>query len=126
MLQEILSPTRFSELSNKASQEFKTPLDENTIPIGRVVYRDSGLETAENLKKYYIKNLKTGASGRIANTFKCKLCSKTMRQFCNMKSHIRMHLDLKPYACSLCGKSFTTSSNCKTHLRTRACLKYSS
>ena len=55
MLDEILSPTRISEPSTKAEQELKAPLDEHTIPIGRVVFRDSGLETAENLKKYYTK-----------------------------------------------------------------------
>ena len=100
-----------------------------TMPLSNepahVVFKDSGLETMENLKQYYTVQKLPGRQpcGRKNKLFKCKLCDKTALQFCNMKSHLRKHLNLKPYCCSICGKGFTTASNCKFHLKAKPCLK---
>ena len=95
-------------------------LEDEYVPLvplstepAHVVFKDSGLETEENLRQYYtvLRYVSRQPNSRSAHIFKCNICSKTTRQFCNFKSHVRTHLDLKPYCCSICGKGFTTSSN---------------
>ena len=120
-------PLNTSVMSSDWELVQEDPMQYNTknLEPGKVIFRDSGLETDENLRQYYTVQRYVSRSGanRSAHIFKCNICSKSTRQFCNFKSHIRTHLDLKPYCCSICGKGFTTSSNCKFHLKTKTCLK---
>ena len=89
-----------------------------------VLFNANNMETNRDLTRYYTKIQAEGELGEPSTTiFKCNVCGKGWKQFCNFKCHLRIHLNLKPYSCSLCGKGFTTISNCKHHLKTKTCLK---
>ena len=53
-------------------------------------------------------------------SFPCSFegCAKKFNLISNLKVHMRIHRDEKPYACLLgCGKSFRTNGNMQDHVR---------
>ena len=92
---------------------------------GNVNYTESEFESPDNVSKYYTAIfVHIGHRKRDNIFYKCNICGKSQRLLCNFKSHLRTHLNIRPYSCSLCGKTFTTSSNCKMHIESKACHKY--
>ena len=49
--------------------------------------------------------------------FSCSWCIKSFRKKHNLKRHLKVHTEEKPYNCSLCDKSFADSERLKIHLR---------
>ena len=87
------------------------------------IFKDNGVETTNNVMRYCIrKNYISKKTGCVnTDVFECKICHKQMRQLCNFKSHLRVHLNLKPFKCSTCGKGFATRSNCNHHMKKAVC-----
>ena len=73
-------------------------------------------------KRYYVKQRNYNSNGELSKcTYKCLICTREITQHCNVRNHIRMHLNIRPFSCSNCGKAFSTYSNCKYHIRKRVC-----
>ncbi|KAL3284856.1 hypothetical protein HHI36_018995 [Cryptolaemus montrouzieri] len=49
--------------------------------------------------------------------FKCSVCLKYFRQKQQLKSHMNIHLNLKPYQCQYCKKHFRQLTNLHVHVR---------
>ena len=47
----------------------------------------------------------------------CDVCEKRFTQASNLKRHMRIHTNERPYECDVCEKRFTTSSNLQRHVR---------
>jgi hypothetical protein len=48
-------------------------------------------------------------------TFQCPLCPKRFTRKHNLKAHLRMHANEKPFVCNECGLSFARSNDSKRH-----------
>lgn len=48
-------------------------------------------------------------------TFQCTLCPKRFTRAYNLRSHLRVHTDQRPFCCSICGKTFVRQHDCKRH-----------
>lgn len=53
-----------------------------------------------------------------ANRFTCLVpdCRKEFKKVANMRDHIRVHTDEKPFGCEVCGAHFSQRSNLNKHL----------
>ncbi|KAL6927290.1 hypothetical protein ACO0SA_003588 [Hanseniaspora valbyensis] len=60
---------------------------------------------------------KTGGKTKKVNRFPCAICSKPFNRFDALKTHMNMHLGLKPFNCKVCGKSFNAKQNMLRHER---------
>ena len=49
----------------------------------------------------------------------CDVCEKRFRDSYNLKKHVHIHTNEKPYECDVCEKRFTQSGNLKRHTRTQ-------
>ena len=87
------------------------------------IFDDNGAESAANIRRYCVRKHYISKKTGCVNTdvFECKICHKKMRQLCNFKSHLRVHLNLKPFKCPTCGKGFATRSNCNHHMKKAVC-----
>ena len=45
----------------------------------------------------------------------CSVCFKRFKKMCNLKQHLRIHTDDKPFQCPICDKAFSQKSNLKKH-----------
>jgi len=53
--------------------------------------------------------------------FKCPytdICNHVAKHRHNLRNHIRIHTDEKPFVCDICGRGFNIQSNCKKHMLT--------
>lgn len=48
-------------------------------------------------------------------TFSCQLCSKQFCRAYNLRSHLRTHIDDRPFVCTICGKAFAREYERKWH-----------
>ena len=48
---------------------------------------------------------------------RCKKCYKTYTSKGNLKAHVKLHFNLRPYACPVCKQKFNNSSNMKVHAK---------
>ena len=65
-------------------------------------------------------DLKSGKSiprGRAKKVHECKICGKKISVLSNLKVHMRIHTNEKPYACEECDKKFRESGQLKSHQR---------
>jgi hypothetical protein len=51
------------------------------------------------------------------NMFRCPTCDRTFNRMYNLKSHIKTHLNHRPFACHLCHQSFTRNHDLTRHVR---------
>ena len=49
--------------------------------------------------------------------FPCNTCHMSFKQQSHLRRHERIHTGEKPFACSLCDKSYTRSDRLKDHMR---------
>ncbi|MCP3666225.1 MAG: hypothetical protein GY696_27625 [Gammaproteobacteria bacterium] len=45
------------------------------------------------------------------------MCSKCFKQPCDLKSHLRIHSDERPFKCEICAKGFRQSNHLKNHFK---------
>uniref|UniRef100_A0A3P9JPI4 C2H2-type domain-containing protein n=1 Tax=Oryzias latipes TaxID=8090 RepID=A0A3P9JPI4_ORYLA len=50
--------------------------------------------------------------------YSCEICQKTLSERCNLKMHMRIHSDERPFSCKVCRKSFGQSSYLENHMTT--------
>lgn len=50
--------------------------------------------------------------------FLCKVCNKSYLKMSNLKAHMTIHTDLKPFNCSVCDSKFTQARAYACHMRT--------
>lgn len=50
--------------------------------------------------------------------FLCKVCNKSYLKLSNLKAHMTVHTDLKPFNCSVCDSKFTQARAYVCHMRT--------
>ena len=88
-----------------------------------VVFEDNGIESEANIMRFCVRKNYISKKTGCVNTdiFECRICKKQMRQLCNFKSHLRVHLKLKPFKCPTCGRGFATRSNCNHHVQKGVC-----
>ena len=55
--------------------------------------------------------------GRKIQSFVCTVCGQKCRSASNLKVHMRIHTDERPYSCPVCHKSFRVVSNRNKHIR---------
>jgi hypothetical protein len=48
-------------------------------------------------------------------TFQCSICEKRFRRAYNLRSHLRIHTDERPFVCSMCGEAFVRICDWKRH-----------
>ena len=48
---------------------------------------------------------------------RCKKCQKTYTSKGNLKAHVKLHFNLRPFACPVCKQKFNNSSNMRVHAR---------
>ena len=49
----------------------------------------------------------------------CGVCEKRFRDSYNLKKHVHIHTNEKPYECDVCEKRFRESGNLQKHVRTQ-------
>lgn len=78
--------------------------------------------TSRHLKicKGRIPNTQVTSEGNVEEVSKCFECERKFRKKANLRLHMRVHMDKKPFLCNFCGKAFTQSSTRNVHLRTHA------
>lgn len=65
-------------------------------------------------------NPQLALEGNLEEETKCFECEKEFRKKADLRLHMRVHTDKKPFLCNFCGKAFTQSSVRNIHLRTHA------
>ena len=56
-------------------------------------------------------------SKRKRTQHECDVCEKVFRDSYNLKTHMRIHTNEKPYECDVCEKCFRTAGHLKVHMR---------
>lgn len=56
----------------------------------------------------------------MAEEIKCLECEKEFKKKADLRLHMRVHMDKKPFLCKFCGKAFTQSSTRNIHVRMHA------
>lgn len=82
-------------------------------------------QTAEGNKEMINHMLTNHTENRIESCdktagFLCKVCNKSYLKLSNLKAHMIIHTDLKPFNCSICDRKFTQARAYACHLRTHA------
>ncbi|XP_069673071.1 zinc finger protein 436-like isoform X23 [Periplaneta americana] len=49
--------------------------------------------------------------------YKCKICERKLSTKSNLKIHMRIHSDERPYTCHVCGKQFRTPKGLNRHVK---------
>lgn len=52
-----------------------------------------------------------------AENLRCKKCQKICSNKGNLKAHVRLHMNLRPFTCPVCPKTFNKKSNMRFHVR---------
>lgn len=55
-------------------------------------------------------------AGELEKTLKCEVCEKLFLCPANLKTHMIIHSEVKPYNCEICNKGFAQKNNYKLHL----------
>jgi len=115
--------TTASQGEKGSSQTMADELPQPTVEPNRLVTEDHTIETAtgslqsKHMEKMPVKLLYTTDNmGRPTSSHICPVCKKVFRTEHNLKSHMRVHSDDRPYTCYDCGDRFRTSTHLKQHM----------
>ncbi|XBW38152.1 hypothetical protein QEN19_003748 [Hanseniaspora menglaensis] len=75
------------------------------------------LEIISNDHNTTPKTKKLAHKSKKSMSFPCTICGKPFNRFDTLKTHMNMHLGLKPFRCSVCGKNFNAKQNMMRHHR---------
>lgn len=81
--------------------------------------------TCEKCGKFFISAslLKAHRYVHGERPYKCRSCRRTFRRIYDLRSHEKMHTDLKQHICEVCGRNFRNKATLELHLRVHQGLK---
>ena len=77
----------------------------------------------EDKGDYEIIHKYNSETKRMNQILQCKHCPLKFPKLCNLRDHIRIHLDSMPFTCKYCNKSFTQAGNRDRHQSKYVCMK---
>ncbi|KAH9510165.1 hypothetical protein Btru_043641 [Bulinus truncatus] len=88
----------------------KTQLNNDSIPVAESCASVSQENISENVEDHY-----RGLENSVG--FECLICGQEFRFKSFMITHVRMHLNQRPYKCEVCSKCFFTQHILKKHMQ---------
>ena len=79
---------------------------------------DDGVEQNHQMRKEETAIIAKGVK-RKRTQHECNVCEKRFRDSYNLKKHVHIHTNEKPYECDVCEKRFRESGNLQKHVRTQ-------
>eukprot|EP00485_Elphidium_margaritaceum_P008850 CAMPEP_0202702606 /NCGR_PEP_ID=MMETSP1385-20130828/15572_1 /ASSEMBLY_ACC=CAM_ASM_000861 /TAXON_ID=933848 /ORGANISM="Elphidium margaritaceum" /LENGTH=295 /DNA_ID=CAMNT_0049360291 /DNA_START=44 /DNA_END=931 /DNA_ORIENTATION=- len=105
----VLSQQSSSSLSSTPSRSITPPL---SMIASRIASAPPPTSTEDKKQTSDVKK-----------QHQCQECGKFFTRKFNLKQHMRIHLNIKPFVCNMCDKAFTQKHSLKHHLRTHTGIK---
>lgn len=111
-IQSQLAPPSYANLYNNLPS-FKQDYESTVEPRAKINRKNCLERKVIDLNSQEIGNFKS----KTKNKYPCSICKKPFNRYDALKTHMNMHLGLKPFRCGICAKRFNAKQNMLRHER---------
>ena len=106
------------KVSGEREEREKEGEEQPPVLCLRIPDEDDDLEANHlQIQKEETTFIKKGTKRKRTQQHECDVCEKAFRQSSDLKRHVRIHTNERPYECDLCDKAFRESGRLQSHMR---------